>query len=54
MVDKSSHYEFLGTYVDDIVIWIKDPMAFIHPYAPKMILLNIDQSLVVASGRIPS
>jgi hypothetical protein len=29
MVDKSSHYEYLATYVDDIVIWKKDPMAVI-------------------------
>jgi hypothetical protein len=29
MVDKSSHYEYLATYVDDILIWSKDPFAFI-------------------------
>jgi hypothetical protein len=29
MVDKSSHYEYLATYVDDILIWSKDPMALI-------------------------
>jgi hypothetical protein len=29
MVDKSSHFEYLVTYVDDILIWSKDPMAFI-------------------------
>jgi hypothetical protein len=29
MLDKSSHYEYLTTYVDDILIWRKDPMAFI-------------------------
>jgi hypothetical protein len=29
MVDKSSHYEYLATYVDDILIWSKDPMAII-------------------------
>jgi hypothetical protein len=29
MVDKSSHYEYLATYVDDIFIWSKDPMAVI-------------------------
>jgi hypothetical protein len=27
MVDKSSHYEYLAIYVDDILIWSKDPMA---------------------------
>jgi hypothetical protein len=29
MVDKSSHYEYLATYVDDILIWSKNPMAVI-------------------------
>jgi hypothetical protein len=29
MVDKSSHYEYLATYVDDIFIWRKDPMELI-------------------------
>jgi hypothetical protein len=29
MVDKSSHYEYLATYVDDILIWSKEPMAVI-------------------------
>ena len=29
MVDKSSHYEYLATYMDVILIWSKDPMAAI-------------------------
>jgi hypothetical protein len=29
MVDKSSHYEYLDTYVNDILIWSKDTMAVI-------------------------
>jgi hypothetical protein len=29
MVDKSSHYEYLETYVDDILILSKDPMSVI-------------------------
>jgi hypothetical protein len=29
MLDKSYHYEYLATYVDDILIWSKDPMAVI-------------------------
>jgi hypothetical protein len=29
MVDKSSHYEYLATYVDDILIWSKDTMTVI-------------------------
>jgi hypothetical protein len=31
MVDKSSHYEYLVTHVDYIVIWSKDPMAVSDP-----------------------
>jgi hypothetical protein len=30
MVDKLSHYEYLATYVDDIIIWSKDPMAVLN------------------------
>jgi hypothetical protein len=30
MVDKISHYEYLTTYVDDILIWSKDPMVVIN------------------------
>jgi hypothetical protein len=29
MMDMSSHYEYLATYVDDILIWSKDSMAVI-------------------------
>jgi hypothetical protein len=29
MVDKSSNYEYLATYVDDILIWSKDLMAVV-------------------------
>jgi hypothetical protein len=29
MVDKSLHYEYSATYVDDILIWSKDPIAVI-------------------------
>jgi hypothetical protein len=29
MVGSSSHYEYLAIYVDDILIWSKDPMAVI-------------------------
>jgi hypothetical protein len=30
MVEKSSHYEYLATYVDGILIWNKDHMAVIN------------------------
>jgi hypothetical protein len=29
MIDKASHYEYLATYVDNILIWSKDPMSVI-------------------------
>jgi Reverse transcriptase (RNA-dependent DNA polymerase) len=29
MIDKTSHYEYVATYVNDILIWSKDPMSFI-------------------------
>ena len=27
MIDKNSQYEYLATYVDEILIWSKDPMV---------------------------
>jgi hypothetical protein len=30
MMEKSSYYEYLATYVDDILIWSKDSMAVIQ------------------------
>ena len=28
--DKRDHYEYIATYVDDILIWSKDPMKLMH------------------------
>jgi hypothetical protein len=39
IVDKSSHYEYLTTNVDDILVSIKTPMAVIK-YLEKIILLK--------------
>jgi hypothetical protein len=41
MVDKSSHYEYLATYVNDILIWSKDPMAVIKSFEKTYMLKNI-------------
>jgi hypothetical protein len=41
MVDKSSHYEYLATYVDDILIWSKDPMAVIKALEKTYMLKNV-------------
>jgi hypothetical protein len=38
MVDKSSNYEYLATYVDDIRILSKDPMAVIKALEKTYIL----------------
>jgi hypothetical protein len=41
MVDKSSHYEYLATYVDDILIWSKDPMAVIKSLEKTYMLKSV-------------
>ena len=41
MVDKVSHYEYLATYVDDILIWSKDPMAVIKSLEKIYLLKNV-------------
>ena len=41
MVDKSSHYEYLATYVNDIRIWSNDPMAVIKSFDKIYLLKNV-------------
>jgi hypothetical protein len=41
MIDKTSHYEYLATYVDDIVISSKDPMAVIKSLEKIYLLKNV-------------
>jgi hypothetical protein len=41
MVDKSSHDEYLSTYVDDIHIWNKDPMAVIKSLEKTYMLKSV-------------
>jgi hypothetical protein len=41
MVDKSSHYEYLTTYVDEILIWSKDPMALINSLEKTYLLKSV-------------
>jgi hypothetical protein len=43
-VDKSSHYEYLETYVDDILIWSKDPMA---------VIMSLEKTYMLKSVGIP-
>jgi hypothetical protein len=40
-VDKSSHNEYLATYVDDILIWSKDPMAVIKSLEKTCMLRSV-------------
>ena len=41
MVGKSSHYKYLATYVDDILIWSKDPMTVIKSLEKIYLLMNV-------------
>jgi hypothetical protein len=44
MVNKSSHYEYLATYVDDILTWSKDPMAVIKALEKTYVLKSVEIS----------
>jgi hypothetical protein len=41
MMEKSSHYEYFATYVDDILIWSKDPMAVIKSLEKTYVLKSV-------------
>jgi hypothetical protein len=41
MVDKSSHYEYFTTYVDNILIWIKDLMSVIKSLEKTYMLKTV-------------
>jgi hypothetical protein len=41
MVDKSSHYEYLAIYADEILIWSKDPMAVINSFEKTYMLKSV-------------
>jgi hypothetical protein len=41
MVDKSPHYEYLATYLNDILIWRKDPMAVIKALEKTYMLKSV-------------
>jgi hypothetical protein len=41
VVDKSSHYEYLATYVGDILIWSKDPMVIIKSMEKTYMLKSV-------------
>jgi hypothetical protein len=41
MIDETSHYEYLATYVDDILIWSKYPMSVIKSLEKIYLLKNV-------------
>jgi hypothetical protein len=41
MVDKSSHYEYLATYLDDILIWSKDRIGVIKSLEKTYMLKSV-------------
>jgi hypothetical protein len=41
MVEKSSHYEYRVTYVDDILIWRKDPMVVVKSLEKTYMLKSV-------------
>jgi hypothetical protein len=41
IVDKSLQYEYLATYVDDILIWNKDPIAVIKSLEKTYMLKSV-------------
>jgi hypothetical protein len=41
MMDKSSHYEYLATYADDILIWSKDPTEVIKSLGKTYMLKSV-------------
>jgi hypothetical protein len=41
MIDKTSHYEYLATCVDEILIWSKDPMGIIKSLEKIYVLKSV-------------
>jgi hypothetical protein len=52
MMDKSSHYEYLATYVNDILIWSKDPMAVIKALEKTYMLKSVGISEYYLGGNV--
>jgi hypothetical protein len=52
VVDKSFYYEYLATYVDDILIWSKDPRAVIKSLEKIYLLRNIGISEYFLGGNV--
>jgi hypothetical protein len=50
--NKSSHYEYLTTNVDDILIWRKDPMAVIKSLEKIYLLKNVGIAEYYLGGNV--
>jgi hypothetical protein len=54
MVDKSSHYEYLAMYVNEILIWSKDPMAVIKSLEKTFMLKSVGIPEYYLGGNLES
>jgi hypothetical protein len=52
VVDKSSYYEYLATYVDDILIRSKDPMAVIKSLEKTYMLKSLGIKEIYIDGNV--
>jgi hypothetical protein len=52
MLDNSSHYEYLATYVDDILIWSKDLMAVIKSLEKTYMLKSVGIPEYYSDGNV--
>jgi hypothetical protein len=52
MVDKSSHYECLAKYLDDILIWSKDPMEVIKSLEKTYMLKSVGITEYYLGGNV--
>jgi hypothetical protein len=50
MVDKSSHYEYLATYVDDM--FIKDPIVVIKSFEMSYMFKNVGIAEYYLGGNV--
>jgi hypothetical protein len=54
MMEKPSHYEYLDTYIDDILVWSKIPMAVIKALEKIYLLKNVGILEYYLGGNIES
>jgi hypothetical protein len=52
MMDKSYHYEYLATYVEDILIWSKGSMAVIKSLEKTYMLKSVGISECYLGGNV--